>query len=225
MSEEDAFILSAGQAHEIELAMNRKENREWTPELVHLLSKGNMLGQVRDVLLGQASIVVTGKFTLLKDLGTITVPEGYDHKTQLSSFEKKNRKKFYFYNDALIDQNFPRPTRILKPGDKFHVRAWKQTVPGTTTSKERMDFLRKQKAVHTGAQGASLVFEEKRNELPKGFGYCSFDEKEQLWKDAGGYHRVPCLYAISDGDFYFYLGYFEIDWRGNRAFLCFCDAE
>lgn len=52
----DEFVLSAGQSHEIELAMNRLENGIWTPELVHRLYQGNTLGQVRQVLLGHAEI-------------------------------------------------------------------------------------------------------------------------------------------------------------------------
>ncbi len=169
----------------------------------------------------------TEKFTLLTDLGIITVPDGYDHATQLASFSRKNRKKFYYYNDNndITDEHFPNPTRILKAGDKFHVRAFKQITSGTTTSEERLAFLATQKAVYTGAQGASLVFEQKREELPKGRSYISFDEKERLWKEAGGYHRVPHIIAGLGGDFGFNLGYFEDDWGDSCCLLSFRDAE
>jgi len=53
---QDPFILSSAQAHEIEIAMNRPQNGPWTPELVHLLTKGKQLGQFRQVLLGYATI-------------------------------------------------------------------------------------------------------------------------------------------------------------------------
>jgi hypothetical protein len=170
-------------------------------------------------------VELTGKFALLVNLGTITVPDDYDHATWLALFGKKNRQKFYYYNDAITDPNFSKPSRILKPGDKLRVRAFKQIVPGTTTSEERMAFLATQKAVHTGAQGASFVFEQKRDQLPKGFWYASFDEKECLWRDAGGYHRVPGVIAYSDGGFGFNLGGFEGVWNDDHAFLCFCDIE
>ena len=163
------------------------------------------------------------KFGLLVDLGEVTVPDNYDHATCLATFDKENRKKFYSYNDAITDKNFPTPTRILKPGDKFHVRAFKQIVSGDTTSEERMAFLAKQKAVLVGAQGATLVFEQKRDQLPKSKWYASFDKKEKLWEDAGGRHRVPLVSAYSVGAFYFYLGYFEDVWDDSIAFLCFCD--
>ena len=167
----------------------------------------------------------TEKFAKLVDLGIMTVPEGYDHATQLNKFMKKNRKKFYGVDDNITDENFPNPSRILKPGDKLRVRAFKQVVPGTTTSEERMAFLATQKAVHVGAQGASLVFEEKRDQLLKGKWYASFDEKERLWKDADGDHRVPYVYCDSGGDFRWGLGDFGYVWYEGDAFFCFCDVE
>ena len=167
----------------------------------------------------------TEKFDLLVDLGIVTVPDNYDHATRLATFKKENEKKFYSYNDAITDKNFPKPTRILKPGDKFHVRAYKQIVSGETTSEERMAFLAKQKVVLVGAQGASLVFEQKRDQLSKGKWYASFDEKDKLWKDADGYHRVPDVRALSGGGFRFSLGDFEDAWDVGDAFLCFCDIK
>lgn len=167
----------------------------------------------------------TEKFALLVDLGIITVPEDYDHATALANFGKKNRKKFHYYNDAITDKNFPNPTRVLKPGDKLRVRAFKQVVGGTTTSEERMAFLATQKAIHVGAQGVSLVWDQKRDQLPKGKWYTSFDEKDRLWTDADGRHRVPDVRCFSDGAFEFDLGYFGLVWDGDRAFLCFCDLE
>ena len=170
-----------------------------------------------------ASVEPTEKFALLVDLGIITVPDYYDHAMALASFGKKNRKKFYYYNGAITDPNFPNPTRVLKPGDKLRVSAFKQVVGDTTTSEERMAFLATQKAIHTGAQGASLVFDQKRDQLPKGKWYASFDEKDRLWTDADGRHRVPYVSADSDGDFDFDLGDFERVWNVRNAFFCSCD--
>ncbi len=168
--------------------------------------------------------IVPPKFELLVDLGIIEVPADYDHARQMASFAKRHRRKLYYFNDGLTDKNFANPTRILKPGDKLAVRAFKQIVPGTTTSEERMAFLATQGAIHTGAQGASLVYEQKREQLPKGLWYASFDEKDRLWKDTDGYHRVPGVRAFSDGDFEFDLGRFEGDWNAEGALLCFCDV-
>ena len=163
------------------------------------------------------------QFDLLVDLGIITVPDDYEHPTRLTTFDKQNRQKFNYYNPNITEANFPNPSRILKPGDKFHVRAFKQVVLGTTSSEARMAFLANQNAVLTGAQGASLVFDQKRDQLPKGKWYASFDEKNRLWY-ADGYHGVPFVGCRSDGVFVFNLGRFGDVWHGDGAFLCFCDV-
>src|SRR3989344_4543850 len=167
----------------------------------------------------------TEKFALLVDLGIITVPDDYAHEKWLTTFREQNHKKFFYYDKAITDAKFPNPTRILKPGEKFCVRAFKQVVGGTTTSKERMAFLATQKAIHTSAQGMSLVFDQKRDQLSKGKRYTSFDEKDRLWTDADDHHRVSDVYCHSDGYFNFYLGNFEDVWDVSHAFLCFCDIE
>ena len=193
--------------------LNSKEAEAWHLHLSGIFRQG----------LPKAETVTTEKFALLADLGTITVPPDYVHATRLASFAANNRAKFAYHNDNLTDANFPNPSRILKPGDRLHVRAFKQIVRGTTTSQERMAFLATQNTVHVGAQGASLAFEQKRDQLPKGFWYCSFDEKERLWTDADGDHGVPYVFALSGGGFDFGLGDFERDWYGYGALLCFCD--
>ena len=167
----------------------------------------------------------TEKFALLVDLGIITVPDDYDHATQLASFKKKNYKKFYSYNDAITDQNFSNPSRILKPGDKLLVRAFKQIVPDTTTSEERMAFLETQGAVYTGAQGASILWDQRHDQLPKNKWYYSLDKKERLFKDAGDDHRVPSLGISFDGDFRFNLARFSNAWDERHIILCFSDLS
>lgn len=171
-----------------------------------------------------APSVVSAKFSLFVDLGTIIVPQSYVHKTRLMSFEEENRKKFYSYNDNVSDANFSHSSRAMNPGDKLWVRVFKQIVPGTTTSEERLAFLKTQNAVFVGAQGLTLVWEQKKDQLPRGYWYCSFDEKRNLWRDAGGSHRVPSLYHHSDGDWDFSLGDFEGVWHDADCLLCFCDC-
>jgi hypothetical protein len=94
----------------------------------------------------------TKKFALLVDLGIIVEPDDYNHAMALAKFLEKNRKKFYGVDKNITDANFSNPSRVLKPGDRLWVRAFKQIVGETTTSEERMTFLAAQKAIHTGAQ-------------------------------------------------------------------------
>ena len=164
------------------------------------------------------------KFALLVDLGTITVPDDYVHGSQLTTFGKKHRKEFCCYRDSITDENFPNPSRVLKPGDKLRVRAWKRVVSGEVTSEEHMAFLATQKAVLVGVQGASLVYEQKRNQLPKDKWCVSFDEKDRLWEDAAGFFKVPIVRARSSGDFDFSFGLFDEDtWHDDDVLLCFYD--
>lgn len=222
MSAKSVRDMSCGQMHEFALVLDKAGfDASLVQEVVS--SRGNKLAEAMYITI--KGEVPTEKFSLLADFGTITVPADYDHATQLVSFRKKNYRKFYYYNDAITDAHFPNPTRILKPGDKLWVRAFKQAIGGTTTSEERLAFLATKKAVHTGAQGASLVFEQRCNQFPKGYWYTSFDEKDHLWEDANGYHGVPGMGAHSGGGFDFGLGTLEYICYGDSVLLCFCDVE
>jgi hypothetical protein len=164
------------------------------------------------------------KFELLVDLGIITVPDDYNHATWLSTFKERHqggtKKTFCYYSDAITDENFGNLSRILKPGDELHVRVFQQIIPGTTTSKERMAFLAMQGAIYTGAQGASLVFEEMCYQLPKGKWYGSYDEPDRLCKGS-----VPGVIARTDGDFGFHLANSAPGWDEVGALLCFTEVE
>jgi hypothetical protein len=167
----------------------------------------------------------SSRFTLFKDLGIITVPDNYVHETRLASFKKENCERFLFYDKDIIDENFAKVTTKLVPGQKLHVKVFKQIVSGTTTSEERLAFLKTQNAVLVGAQGASLVFEQKREDLPEHYGYISLDEKKAFWEITKGIHRVPGLYQHWSEDWEFRLGGFGHDWDNHNCLLCFCDCD
>ncbi len=229
-------LLGANLASFLELA--KKLLIDWAIEpkkLLHLfqnIRKEDLIGLVDGTHEIKAKTVevkpeaVPGeKFDLLLDLGVITVPDDFVHSTHLATFSKNNRKKFYYYRDDITDKNFNKATVQLVPGRKLRVKAFKQTVSGYTTSEERMAFLKTQNNIFTGAVGASLVFEQKRDLLPKGKPYSSFDEKEALLKDSCDMHGVPVVYARTDGGFWFGLEGFECDWYVDGCLLCFCDEE
>lgn len=224
-------IIDAGAAKLAGLQIDLLQKvRQGHATIEHLEWFNGLSRAQRDMLSGaDLTTLELPKFALLVDLGIITVPANYDHSTWLARFEKKHQggkvKSFDFYNDLITDENFPKPSRILKPGDRLHVQAFQHVVPGTTTSKERMDFLRGQPGNQfTGAQGASIACEQKRDQLPKGKWYASFDEEERLLL-AGGCHRVPFVNAGSYGVFYFGLGNLEHVWDVNDAFFSFRDLS
>ena len=162
------------------------------------------------------------KFALLADLGVVTVPED----CRLSTFSRENRRLFVYYEEAINDVNFSNPTRILKSGDKLGVQAFRQAVPSQTTSEERLEFCRRQEGnVLVGAQGAPLVFDQKRDLLPRGLWYSSLDQRERLWKDARGCYGVPNLVALRGGDWDFDLRCFEQPRDDSYAFFAFRDLS
>ena len=129
--------------------------------IAHIEWWQNLPKSERDRLSG--AISPDQRFTLVKTLD-ITVPDGYVHATQLATFKRNHGEKCYFYNDDISDENFAKVTTPLTPGRKFKVKVFKQVVAGAVTSEERMAFLRSRRAVFTGAQGASLVFTQKRQD-------------------------------------------------------------
>ena len=162
----------------------------------------------------------TRKFVLLKDLGIIKVPDDYRHSTQFGNFLRMYRKKFWRIGSDIDVANFPDPSHVLRPGDKFRVRVFGQAVGVmSTTTEERMAFLNAQGDVHIGPQGVSLIFEQKRILLPEGSRYISFDKEECLWIDDEGRHRVPCMYKSLGGSIELYLGYLG-DARREDTFFC-----
>jgi hypothetical protein len=153
----------------------------------------------------------------------LTVPADYKHDKQLDTFAKANKKKFYSYNSDITDKNFSKATTKLDSGKKYKVKIF--PILETVTSEDCMSFLKSQRAILVGGQGESLVWDSNRDQLPVGKWTVSFDEKDALWIDSVGYHRVPFVFRNSDGDFFFNLGCFECEWYADYCLLCFCDEE
>ena len=165
---------------------------------------------------------IPSKFELLVDLGIIKVPMDYNSKTQFKSFLGKNPPSEGW--DDFPSGEFVNTSRPLIPCEKIRVRAWK-VVRGPATSDECMDFLAAQNSILVGAQGASLVYEQKRKRLLKDVWYGSFDKKNYLWKDPDdGRLMVPGLYADPDGEVNWSLEAFEDNRTSGSAILSFYEV-
>ena len=153
-----------------------------------------------------------------------TVPKDYNHPTQLASFAKENRKKFYFYNDNITDRNFAKVTNKLVPGKTYEAKIFKITK--RVTSEDYLAFRKKtQKAIFVGAQGISVVWQQAKEQFPKGKWTVSFDEKDAFWQDANGRRGVPRVGRnIGDG-WFFDLGRFEGDLDDGDCLLCLFDLS
>ena len=152
-----------------------------------------------------------------------TVPSDYKHDTQLDTFAKKTKKlkTTYYFNDDLTSKNFAKATNTLVPGKTYKVKIF--PILATVTSDDCMNFLAKQNAILVGGQGVTVLQDQKPDEFPVGKYTVSFDQKDALWIDSGGRHRVPYVYRHSDGGWRFNLGDFEGDWDDGVCLLCFCD--
>mgnify|MGYP001598746082 CR=1 FL=1 len=148
----------------------------------------------------------------------LVVPKSYNHATQLDSFRREHPENLSYYDRLITDENFGRATTKLAPGQRFEVEIFQ--IMEIVTSNDCMRFLRAKKAILTGAQGASLVWQEKKEELPLDKWHASFDEKEALLVTNGS-HRLPFIRHYSDGSREFVLGCFERDWGGSSCLLCF----
>jgi hypothetical protein len=191
----------------------------------HLDWFNNLSKETRDKLAGvntPLTPLVDNRFELITSF-EVTVPTSYVHATQLDSFrathQSEKNKEFYYYNPALTDANFAK-TPVLAPGKKFLVKAFQ--IKGVVTSDDCLAQLRRVKATLTGAQGASLAYEQAKDKLPISRWSLSFDEKDNL-PFVGGCHGVPSVRRGSGGGFGFRLDVFEGGWDGGCVLLAFCD--
>ncbi|MHB9010634.1 MAG: hypothetical protein ACYC49_00180 [Ignavibacteriaceae bacterium] len=158
------------------------------------------------------------KFTLLKSM-FITVPEGYVHEKQLSTLRSKD---FYYFNNAITDRNFKNVTDKLVSGKQYMVKFI--GIGDRVTSEECLGVYKQEQALFVGTQGLSLLWQLNRDAFPVGKWSVSFDEKDNLWKDADGFHGVPGVDRSSDGGDRFSLGYFERGWRDDDVLVVFRDC-
>lgn len=211
----DAVKLAGLQIDTLQKVRNGQitfEHLEWFNKL-NRAERDNLAGTVG---------VADPSFSLLTTF-QFTVPENYNHPTQLSSFAKENRKKFYSYNDNIADANFAKATNQLTPGKVYEAKIFEITKQ--VSSDDCLSFLQTQEAILVGAQGISVVWQQAKEQFPKGKWTVSFDEKNSLWQDADGGHGVPFMGRYLGGDWYFILGFFGLDWFDGYCLLCVRDLS
>ena len=205
-----------GQLFEIARQLRQPSGYPFNPYLLKLHLQNAVEGKFDGIAL------IDPHFEYVKEF-QLTVPADYVHATQLATFEKKYRKNFYFYNTDITDAHFSKATNQLVPGRTYIVKVF--GVKKCVTFEDCMNLLQSQKAILTGVQGASLVYQEKKDELSRGKLYASFDEKGALWVDAYGLPGVPLMHRYLDNTYEFFLGYFGRAWHDAYCVLCFCDGE
>ena len=126
-------------------------------------------------------------------------------------------KEEYYLGDAL------KPSRMPKHGDKFRVQLHEQIVD-KTTSEERLTYLKSlPNTVLLGVHGHSMIYDQKRNDLPKGKWTGSFDRVDRIpflnirrkalkMFDTGGESFLPPS-----------NGFAEFDWCRHDLLVSFSD--
>jgi len=150
----------------------------------------------------------------------LMVPDNYDHSTQLASFKKKNREDFLFYSDVITDEKFANATQRLIPGKTYKVKIFRTT--HWVYSEECLEFLKSQNAILVGAQGISLVWDLRKDNLCFGR-TISFDQKKALPTDQFDFHRVPFITRRENGKGSFDIATFDGDWCRDEYLLCVCE--
>ena len=175
-------------------------------------------------------VVAAKKFAMLADLGIVTVPDDYAHEGRMFKFQTDVLQAGKYpdldmYSSGFTDANFETPSRFLKSGDRFRVRAFTQVAGECASGDECLLFLSGLNAVYPGAQGALLVFEQGRHLLPKNRKYTSMDRAVYLWNAYDKGHAVPCIDARADGKFDLQLLRYEDGLDAQTAILCFTEVE
>lgn len=122
----------------------------------------------------------------------IDVPRSYNHDSQLNLLiaDKKSGKLTYL-DRRVMDMDFSKATNKLMPSKRYLVKLFHVT--RRESSIGCLEFIASQKLILVGAQGLSLVFQQKRNRLPKESNIISYDLEDALLKDNDGKSFVPRL--------------------------------
>jgi hypothetical protein len=191
-----------------------------------ILKVGNLVqGDIGKSL--QKHSIVDKRFgaNLLDPKHTFTVPTDYNHDTQVDVFGKKTRslKSTHYYNDELTSKNFAKVTSKLEPGKTYAIKMF--PISETVKSEDCLAFLTSNNATLVGAQGLTALQNDQPEIFPTGKWTVSFDEKDALWKDADGNHWMSRVGRNSDGDWAFFLGFFEVSWDSDFVLVSFCDLD
>lgn len=164
---------------------------------------------------------ILDNFMLLEEFKLVIPPE-YDHKNRLRLFRSESEKEFYSYDPEITDENFGHTEAQMSPGELIIVK--KFAIKEVCSPEECLEFLKGQHDVvfAGGPHALAIVWEQKREALPKGKWTVSLQNKEGLLKGRNGDLRFPLLYRFSGGGERFDLGSFDGNLGEDCCLLCTC---
>lgn len=156
----------------------------------------------------------------------ITVPEDYDHNTQLESFRKEYLRVFDVCEKQISDKNLAKVTDKLGPGKKYKVEIFRTI--SAVYPEDELAFLKKKKALLVGAQGLSLFWQLKKNELSvllrPGMEIISVDERDALIR-LGDDVGQPSISHEPNGEWFFYIADDDWSWAEGICIVCFHELK
>lgn len=143
------------------------------------------------------------KFKVLIDLGIFSLPDNYVDKNCMAIFRKKYHKEVSI-SGLFSDENMKESSGIkLKPGDRFHVLIYKFVSPCILISSDDIrSFLQQNSAFLLDAKGIAIVYDQKKDLIPKnGDYYYSFGKSCYLpsWLNFQG-NKFVISYQSIDND-------------------------
>ncbi len=179
-----------------------------------------------DQLIVKANSIIDDYFTLVNTF-PLTIPEDYNHATRLDSFCKMKQdeviKLFNFYKHT--DAEFGNATTKLLPGQRFRIKVFR--VKEIVSCDDCLILLKSEKAVLTGVQGLSLVYELAKDQIPKGTKGISLDKKTAFLENKfDGRHYVPDIHrynGYSEERYTVGCTIFESCLGKDSCILCFCN--
>lgn len=150
-------------------------------------------------------------------------PPSFNHDTQIDVSLKKAKisRTVDRVEPCLTSANFAKASAKLIPSGSYLVKII--PITETVTSQQCLEYLKKQNAIPVGLHGLTLVFELKKDKLPKDRWIVSFAPKEELYVDKDGNHVVPYVHTFQEGEHSFEAESFENEYcwiPPNRTLLC-----
>ncbi len=159
---------------------------------------------------------------VLKAEFNIQVPGDYNHDTHMTNFRMRCAREFSEYAEVMVDRYQKMASTRLEPGEKLRVRVFH--IVRHVGPEDIWAFLCDPNVILAGARGATLVYEQARDKLFRGWHYLSYDLKSNL-RERNGTHYVPELVKDERGRFDFGEDVVaDTNYSDNDALLCFYRA-
>lgn len=168
---------------------------------------------------------ILNKFELYGDYGTVIVPPDFYTNSYYHQYTKnwidemaKNRKVDF-------KEKPYEPNTIVKPGDELYVSFFRQKVPGTTTTEERLLFLMMQDSILLGIEGLSLLYKQLHDSVETDCEYVSYSEKKNSFRDIDNNCCIPSLFYFNAERPGLSYSKFNDLWDEQDIMVCFHEAE